>query len=105
MGLHDEHKSSINAACNGDMDSKSSEEVLRLFETMAKNSFSWGNERKRASYKDTTDSEAIKDLTKQMAALSEQIAKLSMVSSASGSSVNNVSMCDTCGVYSHCSST
>ena len=33
------------------------------------------------------------------------MAKVSMVSSSSGSSVNNVSMCDTCGVPGHCSST
>ena len=92
MGLHDEHKSSIDAACNGDMDSKSSEEVLRLFETMAKNSFSWGSERERASHKDTTGSEPIKALTKQMVTLSEQMAKVSMVSSAFRSSINNVSI-------------
>ena len=103
--MHDEHKSSVNAACNGDMDSKSLKEVLKFFETMAKNSLSRGNEWERTSQRDTTDVEAIKALTKQMVALSEQMTKVSMVSSASNSSVNNVSMCNSCGVTGHYSST
>ena len=40
-----------------------------------------------------------------MAALSEHMAKVSMESSVSSSSVNNNFMCDTCGVPSNCSST
>ena len=71
VGLHDDHKYSVNAACNGDMDSKSPEEVLKLFKTMNKNSFSWGNERERTSHRNTIDNEAIRALTKRMAALSE----------------------------------
>ena len=69
-GLFDEHKTLVNVACNGDMDSKSPMEVLRLFETMVINVFSWGNERERTSQRDTIDNEAIKALTKQMAVLS-----------------------------------
>ena len=40
MSFPHEHKSLVNAACSGDMDSKSPVEVLRLFETMAINGFS-----------------------------------------------------------------
>ena len=63
-GLFDEHKSLVNATCNGDVDSKSPREVLKLFETMMKNGFSWGYERERTSQRSTTDSWVIKALTK-----------------------------------------
>ena len=64
--MFDEHKSSINAACGGDMDSKLLDYLLRLFETMAKNGFSWSNERGPVSQSNNVKSETIKALTKQI---------------------------------------
>ena len=48
--------------------------------------------------------ETIKILTKQIANLTEHMAKVSMVSS-SASANNAANLCDTCGVPGHCSST
>jgi retrotransposon gag protein len=105
-GLFDEHKSSINATCGGDMDSKIPVDLLKLFETMAKNGHSWSNERGPVAQANIAESETIKALTKQIANLTEQVAKVSMVSSSSSNSnANNSSMvCDTCGAPGHCSS-
>ena len=59
-GLFDEHKSSINAACGGDIPG----DLLRLFETMAKNGFSCSNDKGPVSQGNNAESETIKALTK-----------------------------------------
>ena len=46
------------------MDSKFPNDLLKLLETMAKNGFSWSNERGPVSYSNNADSETIKALTK-----------------------------------------
>ena len=86
------------------MDSKLLDDLLRLFENMAKNGFSWSNERGSVPQSNNAESETIKALTKQIVNLTEQMAKVSMVSSSSSSN-NSANLCDTCGVPGHCSST
>ena len=86
------------------MDSKLPDDLLRVFETMAKNGFSCSNERDPVSQSNSAESETIKALTKQIANLIEQMAKVSMVSSYFSSN-NAANLCDTCGVASYCSST
>ena len=70
---------------------------------MAKNGFSWSNERGPMSHGSSVDSETIKALTKQIANLTQQMAKVSMVISSSSSN-NTANLCDTCGVLGYCSS-
>jgi retrotransposon gag protein len=103
-GKFDEHKSSINAACGGDIDSKLLEDILKVFETMEKNYFSWSNERDPVAQGNSAEFVNIKSLTRQLANLTEQMAKVSMVSSSSSNSNNSSIICDTCGAPGHCSS-
>jgi hypothetical protein len=86
------------------MDSKLPDDLLKLFETMEKNVFSWSNERGPVAQANNSESETIKALTKQIANLFEHMAKVSMVSSYFNSN-NSSNVCDTCGVPGHCSST
>lgn len=66
-GLFNEIKSSINVACGGDMDSKLPDDLLKLFERMAKIGFSWGNERSSQQQKRRTcDNQTIKALTQHL---------------------------------------
>ena len=86
------------------MHSKLPDDLLRLFETMAKNGFSWSNERGPVSQSNNAESETIKALTRQISNITKQMAKVSTVSSSSSSN-NAANLCDTCGVPEHYSST
>ena len=78
-GLFDEHKSSINVAYGEDKNSKLHKDLLKLFKTLGKNGFSWRIE-SQSHWTDNAESETIKALNKQIANLTEQMAKVSMVS-------------------------
>ena len=63
-GISDEHRSSVNAACGGDISSKTEDEVLNIFKKIAQNAASWGNERDSHSrINSSADNEVLKALT------------------------------------------
>ena len=68
---------------------------------MAKNGFSWSNERDPVSHGSSANSETNKALTKQIVNLIQQMAELSMVNSTSSSNAT-ANLYDPCGVPGHC---
>ena len=76
-GVSDEHRSSVNAACRGDISSKTEDELLSLFEKIAQNAASWGSERENHSRTSSSaDSEVLKALTQQVSLLTSKLEKL-----------------------------
>ncbi|CAO2813874.1 unnamed protein product [Amaranthus hypochondriacus] len=98
FGLHDEHMSTINAACGGDMSSKTEDHLLTLFETIAQNSSSWSNEREPAARSST---KLDWEMMKAISALTARVEKLSTDFQKVATPAPTQVMCVTCGSSAH----
>ncbi|CAO2822820.1 unnamed protein product [Amaranthus hypochondriacus] len=98
FGLHEEHRSTINAACGGDMSSKTEDHLLTLFETIAQNSSSWSNERESATQSSTKPDG---DVMKAINALTARVEKLSTDFQKVATPAPTQVMCVTCGSSAH----
>ena len=99
-GISDDHRSSVTAACGGDISSKIEDELLNLFEKITQNSASWGNERDSFGRSSTNaDNKVLNALTQQVSMLTSKLEKLS--TSSSSAQVHMIQTCEVCGVKGH----